>query len=137
MRFALALLLIAGCGGTIDSIHQPLEVSPIDGLPSYDGGRILHPWHFSKPDRDRFPLPSIGTAADPLCLLGDSYFRDCLIYECAADLSCPGRSRCVDAAFVFDPEGSRLGTDYTGIQFYEAPSGDRYYTLHDAVCVKG
>ncbi len=54
---------------------------------------------------------------------------------CAADLSCPGSSRCVDAAFVFDPEGSRLGTDTSGTPFYEAPSGDRYYILHDAVCV--
>ena len=56
MRRALMILLFAaGCGGTIETTTQPLKVAPIDGLPAYDGGRVLHPWHSSKPARVRSP----------------------------------------------------------------------------------
>lgn len=132
----LCLALLAGCTeAPIEARIAELETAPISGLPSYASGKVLHPWYFGRSDGERFPQPSPGTAVDPLCFLGDTYFRDCLIYECAPDLSCPGRSRCVDAAFVFDPEGSQSGNDTSGTFFYESPAGDRYYTLHDAVCV--
>lgn len=138
MRFALALLLIAGCGGNIDSIHQPLEVSPIDSLPAYDGGRLLHPWHFSKPTKDRFPQRAVGLASDPLCYLGDSYFKACLLYECdPADFSCPSGSRCVDASMMFDPDGSPAPEiDPSGVPVTTTPSGAQYRVLHLATCIK-
>ena len=86
MRRALMILLFAaGCGGTIETTTQPLKVAPIDGLPAYDGGRVLHPWHSSKPARERFAqVPIAASASDADCLLGDERFEL---------IGCPGAER--------------------------------------------
>ena len=61
------------------------ETLRLCGLPSYDEGRILHPYHTSKPDRDRFPLaPIVAAASDPACVLGDDSFVKCRMYDCEA-----------------------------------------------------
>ncbi len=130
--FAIA----AGCVPSEPSTHsEPLTVYAIPGLPSYDGGRVLHPWYFARPSAERFPQKSVGVAADTQCFLADSYYRSCLIYECAADYTCTS-GRCVDAALAFDPEGSTIGEDASGARYWESSSGWRYYPLHLAVCVR-
>ena len=55
MLLLLTVAMSVGCEPQIEQSAQQLAVYPIPGLPSYDGGRLLHPWHVSKPDRDRFP----------------------------------------------------------------------------------
>lgn len=131
----LAIALTAGCGQPTESHTNLLEVNPLPDLPSYEGGRVLHPWYFTRPSAERFPQKSVGVAADTQCFLADSYYRSCLIYECAADYTCTS-GRCVDAALAFDPEGSTIGEDASGARYWESSSGWRYYPLHLAVCVR-
>lgn len=137
MRRALMILLFAaGCGGTIETTTQPLKVAPIDGLPAYDGGRVLHPWHSSKPDRDRFPArPITASASDPDCLLGDDRFDKCRIYDCEAT-PCPSGT-CWDVAMMHDPDGSPPpSVDWHGIPIVYLPSGGYYQALHQATCLR-
>lgn len=114
---------------------QLLETTPIETLPTYKGGQILHPWHFAKPNAQRFPQRSVGLASDPQCFLADSYFRSCLIYECDADYSCT-TGTCVDAALAFDPDGSTESATPSGAAVFLAPDGTVYPVLHLAVCLK-
>lgn len=137
MRRALMILLFAaGCGGTIETTTQPLEVAPIDGLPAYDGGRILHPWHSSKPDRERFALvPIVAAASDPDCLLGDDRFDKCRVYDCEAN-ACP-TGKCWDVTVMHDPDGSPPPViDWHGIPIVYLPDGSYYQPLHQATCLK-
>lgn len=137
MRRALMILLFAaGCGGTIETTTQPLKVAPIDGLPAYDGGRILHPWHSSKPDRERFALvPIVAAASDPDCLLGDDRFDKCRVYDCEAN-ACP-TGKCWDVTVMHDPDGSPPPViDWHGIPIVYLPDGSYYQPLHQATCLK-
>lgn len=104
----LAIALAAGCEpSTPDTQRADLTVYAIPGLPAYDGGRILHPWHFTKPDRDRFPLrPIVAAAASPDCLLGDDRFDKCRIYDCETT-PCPSGT-CWDVTMMHDPDGRPL-----------------------------
>ena len=135
----LPILLSLGCY-TPDqrpSEHaQPLDVNPIADLPSYEGGRVLHPWHFRKLPKDRFPAVATGKAADANCFLADSYYRKCLILQCDEFLACEPGARCVDAALAFDPDGSTESATPSGAAVFLAPDGTVYPGLHLAVCLK-
>lgn len=138
MRRTMLILfaIAAGCVPSEPSTHsEPLTVYAIPGLPSYDGGRVLHPWYFARPSAERFPQKSVGVAADTQCFLADSYYRSCLIYECAADYTCTS-GRCVDAALAFDPDGSTESATPSGAAVFLAPDGTVYPVLHLAVCLK-
>lgn len=136
MRRTLLLLftISAGCEPSEPSTHsEPLTVYTIPGLPSYDGGRILHPWHFSKLDRDRFPLrPIAASAADPDCLLGDDRFDKCRVYDCETT-PCPSGT-CWDVTMMHDPDGSPPPV-LSGPVVY-LPNGNYYQALHQAACLR-
>ena len=137
MRRALMILLFAaGCGGTIETTTQPLEVAPIDGLPAYGGGRILHPWHSSKPARERFAqVPIAASASDADCLLGDERFDKCLVFDCEKN-PCP-TGTCWDVTVMHDPDGSPPPViDWHGIPIVYLPDGSYYQPLHQATCLK-
>lgn len=137
MRRALMILLFAaGCGGTIETTTQPLKVAPIDGLPAYDGGRVLHPWHSSKPARERFAqVPIVASASDVDCLLGDDRFDKCLVFDCETN-PCP-TGKCWDVTVMHDPDGSPPPIiDWHGIPIVYLPSGLYYQALHQATCLK-
>ena len=137
MRRALMILLFAaGCGGTIETTTQPLKVAPIDGLPAYDGGRVLHPWHSSKPARERFAqVPIAASASDADCLLGDYRFDKCRVYDCEVT-PCPSGS-CWDVAMMHDPDGSPAPVpNWLGIPVVTLPSGLYYQPLHQATCLR-
>ncbi len=138
MKLATLLIpfVLAACGSDhLAPKTQALETVPIEALPPYKGGQILHPWHFAKPNAQRFPQKSVGVAADTQCFLADSYYRSCLIYECAADYTCTS-GRCVDAALAFDPDGSTESATPSGAAVFLAPDGTVYPVLHLAVCLK-
>lgn len=130
------LALIAGCEPQVDQSAQSLAVYPIPGLPAYDGGRILHPWHFSKLDRDRFPArPIVASASDADCVLGDDRFDKCRIYDCEAT-PCPSGT-CWDVALMYDPDGSPSPVpNWLGIPVVTLPSGLYYQPLHQATCLR-
>lgn len=136
---ALAIVLM-GCGRPsqaeqLGQLAERLEVAPITGLQKYDGGRVLHPYYFEQSERERIPQTPVGKAADAACWLGDSFFNDCLLYECdPAGYACPSGSRCFDAALTFDPQGSSQPYGLSGPTL--APSGSWYWPLHMAVCLK-
>jgi len=136
-RTMLILLAIAaGCVPSEPSTHsEPLTVYAIPGLPSYDGGRIMHPWHFSKPDRDRFPQrPIMASAADPDCLLGDDRFDKCRVYDCETT-PCPSGT-CWDVTMMHDPDGSPPPVlSHNGPVVY-LPNGNYYQALHQAACLR-
>lgn len=129
------LALTAGCEPQIDQSAQPLAVYPIPGLPLYDGGRILHPWHSSKLDRDRFPQrPISASAADPSCYLGDDKFDKCQIYECETN-PCPSGT-CWDVSVLHDPDGSPAPVDSVYGPVVYLPGGNYYQVLHQATCLR-
>lgn len=132
--FALALSL--GCEPPIEEAAQPLTVYPISGLPSYDEGRILHPYHTSKPDRDRFPArPIVASASDVDCVLGDDRFDKCRIYDCEVN-PCPSGA-CWDVTVMHDPDGSPPPiTDWHGVPIVYLPGGGYYQPLHQAACLQ-
>jgi len=137
MRRALMILLFAaGCGGTIETTTQPLKVAPIDGLPAYDGGRVLHPWHSSKPARERFAqVPIAASASDVDCLLGDDRFDKCLVFDCETN-PCP-TGKCWDVTVMHDPDGSPAPVpNWLGIPVVTLPSGLYYQPLHQATCLR-
>lgn len=139
MRRTMLILfaIAAGCVPSEPSTHsEPLTVYAIPGLPSYDGGRVLHPWHFRKLPKDRFPAVATGKAADANCFLADSYYRKCLILQCDESLTCEPGARCVDAALAFDPDGSTESATPSGAAVFLAPDGTVYPVLHLAVCLK-
>ncbi|TXH52808.1 MAG: hypothetical protein E6Q97_14795 [Desulfurellales bacterium] len=133
----LPILLSLGCyTPDLAERTQPLEVNPITDLPSYEGGRVLHPWHFRSLAKDRFPAVATGKAADANCFLADSYYRKCLILQCDENLDCDPGARCVDVALAFDPDGSTEGVTPSGATIWTTPSGTQYQALHLAVCLK-
>ena len=136
MLLLLTVAMSVGCEPQIEQSAQQLAVYPIPGLPSYDGGRLLHPWHVSKPDRDRFPArPISASASDPDCLLGDDRFDKCRIYDCEA-APCPSGT-CWDVAMMHDPDGSPPpSVDWHGIPIVYLPSGGYYQALHQATCLR-
>ena len=137
MRRTMLILfaIAAGCVPSEPSTHsEPLTVYAIPGLPSYEGGRVLHPWHFRKLPKDRFPAVATGKAADANCFLADSYYRKCLILQCDESLTCEPGARCVDAALAFDPDGSTESATPSGAAVFLAPDGTVYPVLHLAVC---
>ena len=137
MRRALMILLFAaGCGGTIETTTQPLKAAPIDGLPAYDGGRVLHTWHRSKPARERFAqVPIAASASDADCLLGDERFDKCLVFDCEKN-PCP-TGTCWDVTVMHDPDGSPPPViDWHGIPIVYLPDGSYYQPLHQATCLK-
>lgn len=139
MRRTMLILfaIAAGCVPSEPSTHsEPLTVYAIPGLPSYDGGRVLHPWYFARPSAERFPQKSVGVAADTQCFLADSYYRKCLILQCDENLACETGARCVDVAMAFDPDGSTEGMTPSGATIWITPSGTVYPVLHLAVCLK-
>lgn len=139
MRRTMLILfaIAAGCVPSEPSTHsEPLTVYAIPGLPSYEGGRVLHPWHFRKLPKDRFPAVATGKAADANCFLADSYYRKCLILQCDESLTCEPGARCVDAALAFDPDGSTESATPSGAAVFLAPDGTVYPVLHLAVCLK-
>ena len=131
----LSLALLLGCEPPIEEAAQPLTVYPISGLPSYDEGRILHPYHTSKPDRDRFPLaPIVAAASDPACVLGDDSFVKCRMYDCEAAPCTSGT--CTDVTVMYDPNGSPPPiVDWHGIPVVYLPGGGYYQPLHQATCL--
>ena len=138
MRRTMLILfaIAAGCEPSEPSTHsEPLTVYAIPGLPSYDGGRIMHPWHFSKPDRDRFPLrPITASASDPDCLLGDDRFDKCRVYDCETT-PCPSGT-CWDVTMMHDPDGSPPPVlSHNGPVVY-LPNGHYYQALHQAACLR-
>jgi hypothetical protein len=135
-RALLVIALVAGCEPSLDTQRANLTVYAIPGLPVYDGGRILHPWHSSKPDRDRFPLrPIMASAADPDCLLGDDRFDKCRVYDCETT-PCP-TGTCWDVAVMHDPDGSPAPVpNWLGIPVVTLPSGLYYQPLHQATCLR-
>ena len=139
MRRTMLILfaIAAGCVPSEPSTHsEPLTVYAIPGLPSYEGGRVLHPWHFKSLARDRFPAVATGNASDTNCFLADSYSRTCLILQCDESLTCEPGARCVDAALAFDPDGSTESATPSGAAVFLAPDGTVYPVLHLAVCLK-
>lgn len=136
MRRALMILLFAaGCGGTIETTTQPLKVAPIDGLPAYDGGRVLHPWHSSKPARERFAqVPIAASASDADCLLGDERFDKCLVFDCETT-PCP-TGTCWDVTMMHDPDGSPAPVPSINGPVVYLPSGNYYQALHQAACLR-
>ena len=78
MRKLLTLIpfLFLGCQPeppNINTEHRAaLEVAPIGAIPEYEGGRVLHPWHFRALAKDRFPAVATGNATDSQCFLADS-----------------------------------------------------------------
>lgn len=139
MRTVLLLSLLSlsmGCEPPVDEAAQPLTVYPIAGLPSYDGGRILHPWHVSKPERDRFPArPIVASASDPDCLLGDDSFNECRVYDCETT-PCPSGT-CWDVTSMHDPDGSPAPIiDWHGLPIVYLPNGTYYQPLHQATCLR-
>lgn len=139
MRRTMLILfaIAAGCVPSEPSTHsEPLTVYAIPGLPSYDGGRVLHPWHFKSLAKDRFPAVATGNATDSQCFLADSYYRKCLILQCDEFLACEPGARCVDAALAFDPDGSTESATPSGAAVFLAPDGTVYPGLHLAVCLK-
>ena len=138
MRRTMLLSILAltiGCEPQIDQSAQPLAVYPIPGLPAYDSGRVLHPWHFGKPDRDRFPArPIAASASDADCVLGDERFDKCRIYDCEV-APCPSGT-CWDVAMMHDPDGSPEPImDWHHIPVVYHPSGVYYQPLHQATCL--
>lgn len=104
MKRAMTLaVLLTSCGDLPTSNFQRLEVAQIPGLATYQGGKVFRPFRIDFEDADRYPLPAPGKAPDPQCWLGDTYFTDCLIYECDAALTCPTGWVCRDVRFAFDP----------------------------------
>lgn len=139
MRRTMLILfaIAAGCVPSEPSTHsEPLTVYAIPGLPSYDGGRVLHPWHFKSLAKDRFPAVATGNATDSQCFLADSYYRKCLVLQCDENLACEHGARCVDVALAFDPDGSTEGVTPSGATIWITPSGTVYPVLHLAVCLK-
>ena len=139
MRRTMLILfaIAAGCVPSEPSTHsEPLTVYAIPGLPSYDGGRVLHPWHFKSLAKDRFPAVATGNATDSQCFLADSYYRKCLILQCDENLDCDPGARCVDVALAFDPDGSTESATPSGAAVFLAPDGTVYPVLHLAVCLK-
>ncbi len=104
MRITLAIAaLLIGCVPQPTTNMERLEVAPIPGLAGYQGGKVFRPFRYDFEDADRYPMPAPGKASDPQCWLGDTYFADCLIYECDAALACPTGWVCRDVRFAFDP----------------------------------
>ena len=139
MRRTMLILfaIAAGCVPSKPSTHsEPLTVYAIPGLPSYEGGRVLHPWHFRKLPKDRFPAVATGNATDSQCFLADTYYRKCLILQCDENLACEHGARGVDVALAFDPDGSTEGVTPSGATIWTTPSGTVYPVLHLAVCLK-
>ena len=133
----LLIAALAGCGQTEPTeLAQPLLVWPIAGLPAYEGGRILHPYHFSKPEVDRFPSKPIDVpAADVSCLWGDDFFDRCRVYDCEATKRCPVGT-CWDVSLMHDPDGSPEPImDWHHIPVVYHPSGVYYQPLHQATCL--
>lgn len=133
----LAIALAAGCEpSTPDTQRADLTVYAIPGLPSYDGGRILHPWHSSKPARERFAqFPIVASASDVDCLLGDDRFDKCLVFDCETN-PCP-TGKCWDVTVMHDPDGSPAPVpNWLGIPVVTLPSGLYYQPLHQATCLR-
>lgn len=133
---ALPLLLALGCERSTASQVESLTLDPLPGLPKYDGGRILHPWHNSKPDHERFAqVPIVASASDADCLLGDERFDKCLVFDCETN-PCP-TGKCWDVTVMHDPDGSPPpSVDWHGIPIVSLPNGLYYQPLHQAVCLK-
>lgn len=141
----LATALLASCAdgplpqwpalpdGGIAAESQYLKGDLIEDLPSYQGGRVLHPWHSELPDRDRFPLPGRGLATDPRCALADDFFRKCRIYLCDSAQSCPSGWTCTDVALQWDPPGSPPPIEPGGP--IPTPDGRYWFVYHSAVCL--
>ena len=143
MRKLLTLIPFLFLGCQLDTAdintteHEAaLEVAPIGAIPEYEGGRVLHPWHFKALAKDRFPAVATGNATDSQCFLADSYYRKCLILQCDENLDCDPGARCVDVALAFDPDGSTEGMTPSGAMIWIAPSGTVYPVLHLAACLK-
>ena len=130
IQHLLFAALLVGCGSPDAPTlrYEALEVDPIPRLPSYRNGTIFHPFRFDLDDAERYPLPSPGKASDPLCWLGDSYFVECIVYECDAARACPTGWSCRDVRFSFDPPQDH-DVD-PGYLLYRWPA------YHLAACVK-
>lgn len=133
---ALHLTLALGCEHSPTSRIENLTVDPLPGLPKYDGGRVLHPWHSSKPARERFAqVPIAASASDADCLLGDERFDKCLVFDCETN-PCP-TGTCWDVTVMHDPDGSPPPViDWHGIPIVYLPDGSYYQPLHQATCLK-
>ncbi len=122
---ALAALLI-GCGIEPTPKLERLEVAPISGLATHQNGKVFHPWRVD--DLDRYPIPAPGKASDAQCWMGDSYYMDCVVYECDAALTCPTGWMCKDVRLQMDPPQDVAQDE--GWLLYKYPA------YHLAACVK-
>lgn len=129
MRVTLAIAaLLIGCGPQPTTNMERLEVTPIPGLAGYQGGKVFRPFRYDFEDAARYPLPAPGKASDAQCWMGDSYFVDCVIYECDAALTCPTGWSCKDVRLQMDPPQDVQADD--GWLLYKYPA------YHLAACVK-
>lgn len=136
MRNMMILALFLAACGDVATSQQPLMVPHNDALPLYEGGKVLHPWHFSKPDRDRFPArPIAAKASDPRCELGDDRYVNCRVYSCQDD-PCP-TGTCYDVALMFDPDGSPEPViGWAGVPVVMMPDGTYYQPLYQPTCLR-
>jgi len=128
-RALLLAALLIGCGTQPTHNMERLEVAAVPGIPVYRAGKVFHPWRADLDEPERYPLPAPGKASDAQCWLGDSYFVDCLIYECDAALTCPTGWSCKDVRLQMDPPQDEATDE--GWLLYKYPA------YHLAACVKG
>lgn len=99
MKRLLFAALLIGCGTEPTPKLERLEVAPISGLATHQNGKVFHPWRVDLDDLDRYPIPAPGKASDAQCWMGDSYYMDCVVYECDAALTCPTGWTCQDVGY--------------------------------------
>ena len=124
----LLVALLIGCGIEPTPKLERLEVAPIPGLTAYRSGKVFHPWRVDLDEPERYPMPAPGKAPDALCWMGDSYYMDCVVYECDAALTCPTGWTCQDVRIQMDPPQDVAQDE--GWLLYKYPA------YHLAACVK-
>ena len=103
MKRLLFAALLVGCDTEPTPNFERLEVAPISGLATHQNGKVFHPWRVDLDEPERYPIPAPGKASDAQCWMGDSYYMDCVVYECDAALTCPTGWTCKDVRLQMDP----------------------------------
>lgn len=128
MKRLLFAALLVGCGTEPTPRLERIEVAPISGLATHQNGKVFHPWRVDLDDLDRYPIPAPGKASDAQCWMGDSYYMDCVVYECDSALACPTGWTCSDVRIQMDPPQDVAQDE--GWLLYKYPA------YHLAACVK-
>lgn len=128
MKRLLFAALLVGCGTEPTPRLERIEVAPISGLATHQNGKVFHPWRVDLDDLDRYPIPAPGKASDAQCWMGDTYYMDCVVYECDSALACPTGWTCSDVRIQMDPPQDVAQDE--GWLLYKYPA------YHLAACVK-